>query len=103
MGDLTRNDLTKNGLVGMVLDEQAVLSLADLCRICAIEQQMVVAMIDEGLIEPQGESDDQWCFSAAELRRVKVAIRLQQDLRVNLPGAALIVDLLEELEELRRR
>jgi chaperone modulatory protein CbpM len=37
------------------------------------------------------------------VQRVQTAIRLQQDLGVNLAGAALALDLLEELQELRCR
>ena len=90
-------------LTGMVLDEQVRLSLEDLCEICGTSMERIVDMIDEGLLEPQGRTPGEWRFRCYEVRRVQVALRLQQDLRVNLPGAALILDLLEELEELRRR
>ncbi|MCK9295885.1 MAG: chaperone modulator CbpM [Desulfobulbaceae bacterium] len=90
-------------LTGMILDDQARLSLEELCEICGISAETIVDMIDEGLLEPQGRVPGEWRFRCYEVRRVQVALRLQQDLRVNLPGAALILDLLEELEELRRR
>ncbi|MBP1152859.1 hypothetical protein JOD69_004728 [Methylocaldum sp. RMAD-M] len=44
-----------------------------------------------------------WQFNTAALRRLQTALHLQRDLGVNLPGAALALDLLEELEALRRR
>lgn len=87
---------------GTILDEHALVSLLDLCRICDITPESVLEMVEEGLIEPQGREQVEWRFTWYEIRRIRVAVRLQQDLRVNLPGAALIVDLLEELEELRR-
>jgi len=90
-------------LSGMILDDQARLSLYELCEICGIAEEMILDMIEEGLLEPQGRGPGEWRFRCYEVRRVQVALRLQQDLRVNLPGAALILDLLEELEELRRR
>jgi len=90
-------------LSGMILDDQARLSLEELCEICNISAETIVDMIEEGLLEPQGRRPGEWRFKCYEVRRVQVALRLQQDLRVNLPGAALIIDLLEELEELRRR
>jgi len=37
------------------------------------------------------------------IKRILVACKLQHDLRVNLPGAALALDLLEEIEKLRSR
>jgi chaperone modulatory protein CbpM len=36
------------------------------------------------------------------LKRLQIALRLQQDLDINLPGSALILDLLEEMERLKR-
>ena len=44
----------------------------------------------------------QWRFSGVALTRVQRVIRLQHDFGVNLPGAALALELLEELERLRR-
>jgi chaperone modulatory protein CbpM len=37
------------------------------------------------------------------LRRIRCAERLEEDLGVNSAGAALVLDLLEELERLRTR
>jgi chaperone modulatory protein CbpM len=36
------------------------------------------------------------------LRRARTALRLQRDLEINLPGVALALELMEELERLRR-
>ncbi len=44
----------------------------------------------------------QWRFSGFALMRVQRVLRLQHDFGVNLPGAALALDLLEELDRLRR-
>jgi chaperone modulatory protein CbpM len=96
-------DIAQPPLSGMVLDDQAQLSLYEICEICHISAESVLDMVEEGLIEPSGNAPGEWRFSCFEVRRVQIALRLQQDLRVNLPGAAVIIDLLEELEELRRR
>ena len=88
---------------GMVLDEDTCLNLARLCRICNVNANLIGDMIDEGLIVPRGDTPENWVFGAGEVWRVQTAIRLQRDLRVNIPGAALVLDLLEEVEELRRR
>ena len=58
-------------------------------------------MIQEGLLTPAGSSAQEWRFGAQELKRIQITIRLQRDLHVNLPGAALALDLLDELERLR--
>lgn len=94
---------TRIQISGTVLDEDMECSLHDLCRLCNIPAEIVNEMIDEGLIRPRGPAPRQWRFTAIEVRRVQTALRLQRDLRVNLPGCALALDLLDELEELRCR
>jgi chaperone modulatory protein CbpM len=87
---------------GVILNEENRCTLADLCRVCAVNAEMIHEMIEEGIITPEGASSQEWRFSAVAIIRVQTAIRLQQDLRVNLPGCALALDLLDELAELRR-
>ena len=87
---------------GTVLDENTRCGLKELCRLCGVNEEMVREMINEGLISSQGTSPLQWRFDYIEIRRIQTAVRLQRDLRINLPGCALALDLLEELEELRR-
>ncbi|MBM9536823.1 chaperone modulator CbpM [Desulfobulbus alkaliphilus] len=87
---------------GIVLNEETLWTLAEICRLCDVSTETVLAMIDEGIISPRGAEPEQWCFTLVEIKRVQTAVRLQQDLRINLPGCALALDLLEELEELRR-
>ncbi len=90
-------------LNGTVLDENTRCGLPELCSLCGVTAEMVQDMIVEGLISPLREEPLQWRFTYVEIRRVQTAVRLQRDLRVNLPGCALVLDLLEELEELRHQ
>ncbi len=89
-------------LTGTVLDEDMRCNLGDLCRLCGVPADNILEMIDEGMLCPQGNTPKEWRFTALEIRRVQTTIRLKQDLRINLPGCALALQLLEELEELRR-
>jgi chaperone modulatory protein CbpM len=84
-----------------VLDESTWCSLSEACRLCKVEDTRIKEMVQEGLISPAGSSAHDWHFGAQELKRIQITIRLQRDLGVNLPGAALALDLLEELEHLR--
>jgi chaperone modulatory protein CbpM len=58
--------------------------------------------VAEGVIEPHGEERARWRFTGRSVIRTQVAVRLCEDLDVNLPGVALALDLLEEIERLRR-
>jgi chaperone modulatory protein CbpM len=86
-----------------VLDESCEIRLAELCQACAVRAETIIAMVEEGLLEPRGSTPVEWRFSGPTLRRVEITLRLQQDLRVNLAGAALAVELLEEIERLQDR
>jgi chaperone modulatory protein CbpM len=88
---------------GMVLDDTATLSLNELCHASSLCAEEVIAMVDEGVLEPWGSSPLEWRFPAENLRRLHIAQRLQRDLQVNLAGIALALDLLHELRGLRER
>lgn len=90
-------------LSGMVLDESTWFSLDELCGICRVRLEVVREMVDEGLVRPLGGEPGQWRFGGQELRRMQIALRLQRDLEVNFAGAALALDLLEEIADLRRQ
>ena len=60
-------------------------------------------LVEEGVLTPEGEAPGQWRFTGLHLHRARVAARLQRDLGVNLAGAALALELLEEMEVLRAR
>lgn len=85
----------------VLLDETVQFTLSELCSSCEVTREIVVEIVAEGIVEPFGPSPEQWRFSGVALTRVQRVLRLQRDFGVNLPGAALALDLLEELERLR--
>lgn len=88
-------------LAGTVLDEHAVFTLRELCHACGIHAELVIEMVEEGLLEPRGGVPSEWRFPGSAVTRAQKALKLARDLRVNWPGAALALDLLEEVERLR--
>ncbi|MBU0946834.1 MAG: chaperone modulator CbpM [Proteobacteria bacterium] len=84
-----------------VFDETSAYCLKDLCRLCRVHAQFIHDLIDEGILSPQGTDPRDWRFGAVEIKRIEISVRLQKDLHINLAGAALALDLLEEIEELR--
>ena len=90
-------------LSGEVLEEDAELSLDQLCRISELSEQEILELVEEGVIDPLGKRRSSWRFRAVSLRRIRISCNLQRELGVNAPGAALALDLLDELEELRAR
>jgi chaperone modulatory protein CbpM len=83
-------------------DPREALTLDDVCRACAVQSEFLLTLLDEGVIEPaEGESPESWRFTSVQVHHVSVAWRLQRDLGVNPAGAALVLQLLEEVQTLR--
>lgn len=90
-------------VTGVVVDERTELTLGDVCRACAVHAEWLVALVEEGVIEPEGSDQTSWRFSGAQLRDALKVARMQRDLGVNLAGAALALELIAEIEALRER
>jgi len=87
----------------IVLEEAAELTLGEVSRACAVRVECIVELVDEGVLSPSGREPERWRFTGNHLRRATVAIRLQRDLGVNPAGAALALELLDDLAALQAR
>ena len=85
-----------------VVEEEVQLSLTELCQASSAERELLLQLVEHGVIEPQGDAPQAWVFSGSSLQRTRVALRLLHDLELNLPGAALAVDLLDQIAQLQR-
>ena len=94
---------TRQILSGLLLDEECSMTLGELSRACTVHAEWIVELVDEGILEPNGGDPGHWRFSGPSLLRAQAVMRLQQDLGVNLAGAALVLDLLDEIQTLRTR
>ncbi len=86
-----------------ILEEDVLFSLEELCRSCRLPAEQLLEMVDEGIIEPVDyqQTTTFWQFAGNSVVRVRTVVRLQQDLGVNLAGAALAIELLDEIKALR--
>ena len=84
-----------------IVDETFVFSLKDLCETCGVHAESVVEMVESGVLDAQGDRPAEWRFTGGSLVRFQKAVRLRRDLELNLPGVALSLDLLDDLEMLR--
>lgn len=96
---------TQKIIQGEIVDDSIIYSLTDVCEICGAPQEIIVELIEYGVLEPvptkiKGTTNE-WKFSQKQLLRSQQALRLQRDLSINLQGIALALQLMDELEELR--
>jgi len=90
-------------LTGEVLEDEVELTLAELCNTCRVPAERIFELVDEGILEPQGHTSANWRFSGISIHRVHCVQRLESDLGVNVAGAALALELLEQLESMQMR
>lgn len=78
-------------------------TLDELCTCCRVEGEWIAQLIEHGAIEVAGENKSEWQFTHVTLVRVAKAKRLERDLSLNIPGVALALELLDEIDDLRAR
>jgi chaperone modulatory protein CbpM len=84
------------------VNQSIELTIEEVGRICSVKADYIVELVQEGIIAPStGNAPVSWRFSSVQASQAKIASRLQRDLGVNLAGAALALQLLDELETLR--
>ncbi|HEV7614398.1 MAG TPA: chaperone modulator CbpM [Steroidobacteraceae bacterium] len=91
-----------HALPGTIFEESAVLTVQDLSRLCAVEERHIVEFVEEGVLDVVEVDTSEWHFTGSALRRARLAVRLERDLEINLAGVALALELMEELQRLRR-
>ena len=90
-------------LTGTTVDDETIITIVEICQSCGIHADAIAEMVEHGILEPIGDNPARWCFPGSSLRRATTVVHLQRDLNVNLEGAALALELLDEIRALRRR
>ena len=88
---------------GYVIQEQATLSLLEICEICGVSQSRITPYIREGLVDVEGDDEALWRFSETTLVSFQKAYRLEQDLRLNPAGVVLVLELKAQITALKTR
>ncbi|MBC7481299.1 MAG: MerR family transcriptional regulator [Rhizobacter sp.] len=85
----------------VLVEEQVQFSLFELTEACRADSDQLVALVNEGALAPIGDGPQRWRFAGVTLQRARTALRLTHDLELNAPGAALVLDLLDQIDALR--
>jgi chaperone modulatory protein CbpM len=88
---------------GVVVEESITFTLDELCRACRGSDQQLLALVDEGVLEPLGSGPGDWVFEGSSLGRARTALRLIDDLALSPAGVALVLDLMSQIDELKAR
>ncbi|OGT57439.1 MAG: hypothetical protein A3F43_00215 [Gammaproteobacteria bacterium RIFCSPHIGHO2_12_FULL_42_10] len=95
-----------NKVQWLVVDDSThedVFTLDELCETYGVEVQVVYEYVAHDILKPQDQSEAVWMFDLAQVLRMRKVLRLQHDFEMNVVSAALVIDLLDELQGLRSR
>jgi len=88
-------------LTGVLVDEDTPISFIEVCQKYNLSEELLSEMIEHGLFTPLASNLKTIQVTQKTVWRIQSARRLQQDLALNLPGAVLVLELLDELERMR--
>lgn len=96
--------ITQQWMTGVIVDENMIISFVEICEITYTAPDLVKEMVGLGLLEPTtGVDFTDWQFSGKAVLKLQIARRLQRDFDMNLESAALALDLIDEVKELRQK
>jgi chaperone modulatory protein CbpM len=89
-------------VVGVALEERC-LTLEELASACAVQADWIAERIAEGLLPIAGGAREEWRFTSTALLRVQRMRAIERDFEAVPELAALVADLLDEMDAMRAR
>jgi chaperone modulatory protein CbpM len=78
------------------------LTLESLALAAEAHPQLIEQYVAYGLVEPLGSGPQEHEFDMRAVARVRMIGRLRRDLGINLPGIAVVLDLLDRINSMQR-
>lgn len=91
----------KTIVAGVLVDENMKVSFVEVCQQFDISKEMIQEMIEHGFFEDHPLQKKDALIDQRTMERMRSAQRLEQDLGINIPGVVLVLELLDELEQIR--
>ena len=92
--------MNKDMMTAVLIDHSTLLTLQQLCQLLKTQEAVIIELVDQELIAPQGAASEEWRFDSICIKKAKTALSFQRDLAVNLSGIALAFELLDKIEQL---
>ncbi len=86
-----------------LLDEDAGIAFTELLAASRMSRDELIELIEQGALQPSGESEASWRFPPAALVTVRSAARLRSAFELETPALVVALGLLERIDELERR
>ncbi|WP_114637531.1 chaperone modulator CbpM [Polynucleobacter necessarius] len=92
---MTQTNIT--WIEGAIVENEVHMTIVELSHASRTPEDLIMRWVSEGVLSPVGSSPQDWRFGGDSLKRAKTAAHLTHDLELNVPGAALALDLLDEI------
>lgn len=100
------NNQPQNNQSGSDSEAHFYLSMHEVTTSFGTTTETILEIVSEGIIPiTQHDEDDYevWRFDNEACRRIRLVLQLNRDLGVNVAGAALVLELLNEIDQLHSR
>jgi len=82
------------------LEENGELDLDELVQLSGLPPEVLSELVESGVLAPISPSEPQWRFTAACITTVRTAGRLRTDFDLDANALALVIRLMNRIEEL---
>lgn len=84
-----------------IMNENVLYTMHAVCVSHRLTEDVIAEMVSWGIAAPAGNKPEKWLFSQLDYDRIGCATRFREELEINIPGAALALELLDELDKIR--
>lgn len=96
-------EIVKNGcLEAEIIDEHHIFDLSHFAQACGQSPEWVLELLEYEILPARNETRIHQFFGE-ELSRARRAYRLQRDFEASLSAVAMMMDLIDEVQELRKQ
>lgn len=89
-------------ITAVIIEQHNPLTFDELCQALQTEQQFIMKLVEHDVLQPDGDTHNDWRFDSYNFKRARTAVSFYHDLEINLNGIALALDLLDEIERLKK-
>ena len=85
------------------MNENILYTTYAICDSHKLTHENINEMVSWGIANPFGNKPEKWLFTQNDYERIARAQRFRNELDINIPGAALAIELIEEIQLLRNK
>lgn len=94
-------DQNKKPTTSKDCEQWFTLSLQEITHTFGVTRATIIEIVEEGIVSMPELKPEKWQFDNDAFSRIRKTLHLHRDLGINLAGAALVLELMQEIEQLR--